>query len=70
MILTYEDEISISAEAKQREAIAKQKEADDEERMVGHFIGDRDELYFFQAADGERNLRRLCDQLLLHGRKR
>ena len=45
----------IAAEAKQREAIAKDRDADNEERL---------------AVDRERNIHRLCDQMLLRGRQR
>ena len=43
------------AEAKQREAIAKDRDADNEERL---------------AADRQRTIQRLCDKLLLRGRQR
>jgi len=43
------------AERKMREAMAKEREAKDLERL---------------ALDGERNIHRLCDQLLVNGRQR
>ena len=61
------------AEAKQREAIAKVKEADDLERLVRKVkvsMTKKIRFHVLQEADGTRNLARLCDQLLVQGRLR
>jgi hypothetical protein len=43
------------AEAKQRESMRRDREAEDNEKM---------------AAEGERNLHRLCDRMIANGRQR
>ena len=61
------------AEAKQREAMRREREAEDNEKMVRiETISEHKYIHpcIPQAADGERNVHRLYDQMLVNGRQR
>ena len=61
------------AEAKQREAMRREREAEDNEKMVTiKLLSSHKYIHHCvcQAADGERNVHRLYDQMLVNGRQR
>ena len=74
MIIDMTDNNTVGvAEAKQREAMRREREAEDNEKMVRIEIESKHNNIhpcIPQAADGERNVHRLCDQMLVNGRQR